>query len=218
MSAEKELEKKFWSFGKALGARPELFLNTKHQLTMMKRHDEKTYYHEMRVALIAAKLAEISGKKDIKPEFFGGANHDMGKLLIDNKVLQAKNFSNKEYVEVKSHAKAGYYLQERFLFTALIAGFHHAFQENGYGISMQTLQKIKTSDENKARITNAAFLVALADFYDALLTRKSRLEKNRSAMEIMFDAYPGKKKTIKLLFENPEIKTIINPFASKLFE
>lgn len=220
MMVEKELEKIFWSFGKDLSPRPELFLNTKNQLKMMKKHHLPTYLHEIRVGLIAAYLAEAMGERDIKPEFFGGANHDMGKLLVEKKILETKDITNEEYEEIKSHAEVGYYLQEKFLFTSFIAGFHHNFQENGYGVSEKALESHKIEENQKKRIITAARRVALADFFDALLTRKTKLKNGNGAEpeEIMASVYPDSKEELRILFGHEKINEIINPFFSKLFQ
>lgn len=146
-------------------------------LEALKFHNARMYAHSLRVGIYAQGMADYEGWKDSKFPFFGGCGHDYGKCLISNRILNSKHFTPDKYEKVKQHAYIGFEgLKDKFLFTAFIAGLHHRYQlggESNYGIDLKKDSPIPLSEETVSSIHQTAELVALADFFDALTTRKN---------------------------------------------
>src|SRR3990172_10322285 len=100
----------------------------------MKGHSRDPYLHECRVALLAKRLAEHCGFKSVKPEFFGGLNHDVGKLSIEKELLGKDEITDLDYEKIKNHTYVGARGLSEHLVTAYIAGSHHKYQKDGYGV------------------------------------------------------------------------------------
>jgi len=93
--------------------------------------------HMERVALLADETAKKL-KKDNKAAFFGGLLHDVGKIILPYQLFDGHNIDSAEYVEVKTHALAGFEaLKDLHLFVAFCAGAHHALYKNGYGLTVE---------------------------------------------------------------------------------
>lgn len=154
-------------------------------------HSPGAWEHSLRVGLYALGLAVASGASPEERSLAtrGGVLHDIGKLEIDPAVLHAQPFEPGHFAIVKRHALYGF-LRLRRLDppVASVAGLHHSFQaEPYYG-----------TDPSSASgdVLWAAQVVAVCDFFDALLTRRDDRypEAARSpatAREILRHNYPG---------------------------
>jgi len=100
-----EIEKIFYNFIKEDSAHSRLREDTLLYLSMMKKHDPDTYFHEIRVSLISVFLAREFSYLDIRPELYGGANHDVGKIEISNRLLHKEKFRDADYKIIENHAK-----------------------------------------------------------------------------------------------------------------
>ena len=99
--------------------------------------------------------------------------HDIGKALIDPSILKKTNdFTEEDHKSIIPHVVYGYFiLRGVFDYTANIVVRHHRHGRNPYPETLPILP-----DDLKPHleaIDEAGRLLALADFYDALTTRKN---------------------------------------------
>lgn len=77
----------------------------------MRDVDDLTYVHSMNVALIASVIGKWMGynQEKIKVLTLAGLMHDIGKLLIPEKILNKPgNLTDNEYEIMKKHVNLGY--------------------------------------------------------------------------------------------------------------
>jgi hypothetical protein len=140
-------------------------------LAPLAAHNPETYAHSLRVGLYAASLARQE-ELDASLALHGGCAHDLGKIGVSNDVLRADIFGPEERDAVRGHASAGHeLLGPTHLFTSFIAGLHHQFQDDPYGIDLDIEAPAWINEENRDSILEVARIVALCDFYDSLTTR-----------------------------------------------
>lgn len=208
-----KIEKLFFEQAEKLECRKALFDTTLEQLNKMKQHHPATYYHEMRVALIAARIAEFCGHKDIKPEFYGGANHDTGKLGVNMQEYDAREITTSEFKKIKKHTNKGHLALKDYFFTSVIAGAHHKHQKNSYGINpAKIIRKTTLSDINKTRLEEAIINVSLADYYDACSTRNTKLVTKGERCQNIEENYPNQKDKVEFLKNDNVIREILGSY------
>jgi len=126
--------------------------------------------HAERVAFLAEAVA-LRMKKDAKAAFFAGLLHDAGKASIPNHLFDGRNITEEEYIEVKKHSIKGFMaLRNKHLFTAYCAGFHHALNAKGYGLTLKDFPddwELRTVK----KVLDIATIIAICDYIDAALTR-----------------------------------------------
>lgn len=145
----------------------------------LKGHSQFHYAHSLRVGIYAYGIARFEGQPDLHLPLFGGFGHDIGKVTIDKALLETTgSFTNEQWRQVSAHAEAGFdILRERgFPFTAFIAGAHHLYQEEPYGIQLAT-QELLADPVDLAHVRSVAELVALSDQFDSMSTRNN--DRNR---------------------------------------
>ena len=143
-------------------------------LSPLAAHNAETYAHSLRVGLYASALARQEGLDDLMA-LYGGCGHDLGKVAVANEILRATDFGPAERVALRDHPRVGYeMLRDRFFFAALIAGLHHTFQPDPYGIDLSNPEIPPLYAGLKETLLSVAQLVAECDFYDALTTRPRR--------------------------------------------
>ncbi|MGC9114255.1 MAG: HD-GYP domain-containing protein [Candidatus Micrarchaeia archaeon] len=196
--SESSLEEIWKQRKKELPTESKLSENTEHLLGLLKNHCLEAYQHSLRVALLADELATREGMQDAKPAFYGGSLHDCGKLMLPASLLNAPQINNHAYKEIKKHAEYGYkMLAEKHPVCAMIAGSHHRIARGGYGLQPHEA-KLPFSLHSKPTIMQAAITVALADYFDAAMTRrKAEGTQIKAEMEHAFNRHAKK---IPLLF------------------
>ena len=159
----------------------------------IKEHNFSTYEHCARVALKGVEVAESLewGINAGRALYYGGLLHDLGKINIDRRILDKKDFDSEDMDKIKPHVMDGYImLKEDFPFSALICLKHHSYQVNGYPkiINPDFLNsKIKTNKLDKFSKT-----IALLDYNDAINHRKN----NKS------DIHADRKKVMQKMHDN----------------
>jgi putative nucleotidyltransferase with HDIG domain len=160
-----------------------------HYLTVLRTRHEDTFNHAIRVGLLASKMAEHADIPEVTPKMmmWAGLLHDIGKALIPPELLtKVAEFSEDDYEVMEGHVIYGWMmLQKVFDFTAHVIVRHHQFGKRSYP---KTLPPLPHYLEAKRDVIEAAArLLALADYYDALTTRKN--DKHRGDDSEMRDIY-----------------------------
>src|SRR5271157_2695985 len=150
-------------------------------LLILKNRDEATYQHSIRVGILASKIAIYAAKPGIsaKMMLWAGLLHDIGKALIPPGVLTKKAvFTQDDYAAMEPHVKYGWdMLTSVHDYTAHIIVRHHQFGPHPYPEVLPPLPDHLKDKADQIRI--AARLLALADYFDALMNRDN--DRNGSA-------------------------------------
>lgn len=172
--------------------------------------------HVKRVAYISAFLAEKLGfsPRSVDMMHLAASMHDVGKLAIDEKILNKPGkLTAEEFEQVKNHCLYGYELlknsqRELLKEAAIIAYEHHEnFDGSGYPRGL-----------NGNEIHLISRIVALVDVFDALATKRVYKEKwpqdeiisyLHSQRGVKFDPY-----ILDLFFDHiDEINTIFQTYS-----
>jgi polar amino acid transport system substrate-binding protein len=142
-------------------------------LLILKNRDAATYEHSVRVGILSSKIAIYAAKPGIsaKMMLWAGLLHDIGKALVPPGVLTKKAaFTQDDYAAMEPHVKYGWdMLNDVHDYTAHIIVRHHRFGSKPYP---ETLPPLPDHLVSRAEtIEAAARLLALADYYDALMNR-----------------------------------------------
>lgn len=148
-------------------------------LQILKNRDQKTYEHSVRVGVLASKIALYAAQPGISARMllWAGLLHDIGKTLVPPGVLtKASNFTQDDYAAMEPHVKYGWdMLASVHDWTAHILVRHHQFGPKPYPALPPLPEYLADREE---MITRAARLLALADYFDALIHRGN--DKNGS--------------------------------------
>lgn len=143
----------------------EMFSGIVHALTSaIDAKDQYTRGHSARVARISVRLAGELGCDENTQNtiYLAGLLHDIGKIGVDDRVLQKPGkLSEEEYEHIKSHAEVGHRILHglKQMDDILPVVLHHHEWWNGGGYP-QHLPSVQ--------IPLAARIVAVADSYDAM--------------------------------------------------
>lgn len=147
------------------GEQEQLFSSAVHALTSaIDAKDRYTSGHSDRVARVSVCLAEELGlaKKDIETIYLGGLLHDIGKIGIDDSVLNKPGrLTDEEFEHIKRHPQFGYDILKgvRQMDAILPLVLHHHESWDGTGYPHQLAGE---------EIPLLARIVAVADAYDAM--------------------------------------------------
>ena len=140
-------------------------------LSTVKSHDEYTFYHSVNACILALAIGRMIGvdRHHLIPIGVGAVLHDIGKTAVSTSVLNYPGRLNDEqWKEITLHPQEGALAilaagGPGHEISATVAFEHHArFDGNGYpGISRQRRPHVYSR------------LVAVADTYDAITTRRS---------------------------------------------
>ena len=126
--------------------------------------DRYTSGHSNRVAYFSASLAERLGlsKMDRETIYLAGLLHDIGKIGIDDSVLnKAGELNDEEYEQIKLHPQLGYEIlkgvQQLDKVLPIVLHHHEAWDGSGYPHGLQATE-----------IPRMARIMAVADAFDAM--------------------------------------------------
>jgi polar amino acid transport system substrate-binding protein len=147
--------------------------NIKAYLRILKLRDPKTYEHSVRVGLLASKIALFAAKPGISAKMllWAGLLHDIGKTLVSPEVLtKTERFTPEDRAAMEPHVLYGWdMLSDVHDWTAHVIVRHHQFGPKPYPSELPPLPEYLN---NRAEtIHTAARLLAMADYYDALMNR-----------------------------------------------
>ncbi|MDO8558589.1 MAG: HD domain-containing protein [bacterium] len=141
------------------------------QLRILWEYHEPTARHSIRVGVLFSRIAEFLGL-DAKAALWPGLLHDIGKGPIDPDVLtKTEKFTEEDYKIMEPHVMNGWnMLQSIFDWTAQIMVRHHQFGKRPYP-AVLPVPSPNYTEETNAMFNRYARLLALADYYDALMYR-----------------------------------------------
>jgi len=135
-------------------------------LTQLKKRDEYTSQHSMNVCVLSVALGRYIGlsEKELKELGLCGMLHDMGKMLIPNKILNKPGkLVGKEIKIMKYHTVLGLKILKkskgRVPLSVINVAYSHHERVDGKGYPRGIGQD---------KLTRATRVVAIADMYDAL--------------------------------------------------
>ncbi|QQR92290.1 MAG: HD domain-containing protein [Candidatus Iainarchaeum archaeon] len=178
-------------------------------LSVIRLHSEPTYFHNLRVGLLASALLEGEGR-DPTLGFYGGALHDTGKALTEHSLLTGRDINADEYARIKAHAKDGFdLLRDHFKFCSAMAGMHHNEHSSGYGIEPKEMG-LELSHQSERLLHDVSVVIALADFVDAAMSRKAMVIKDpklqgKPLRTMLTMAYPSQRDRIQRILASPLI-------------
>ncbi len=148
------------------------------RLDSLGRWHYPTKLHSIRVSDYAARIGEHCEIPGIEPKplFWAGSLHDIGKERVRLELLERKDFfSAADYEEIKAHVEHTYWiLKDMHHMTAHIDIGHHLHGRDPYPKQLPQLPDYLIP--KKGLIDIYRRLLALADYYDTLLTRNDRLK------------------------------------------
>ncbi|MDD6428479.1 HD-GYP domain-containing protein [Candidatus Weimeria sp. HCP3S3_B5] len=150
----------------------------------IKTNDEYTFRHSVDVATISAIIGQKYGldRKQLHELLVAGLLHDMGKSEIPNEILnKPARLTDQEFEIMKSHSLLGYnILKEKHEFSpdVLLGVLQHHEKISGKGYPMGV---------HGDKIGLYPKIIAVADIYDALVTKRPYKEpfSQREAMEMI---------------------------------
>jgi|SRR5271166_2402360 len=149
-------------------------------LTILRNKDEKTFEHSVRVGILASKAAIYYAKPGVssKMMLWAGLLHDIGKALVDKDLLtKTEGFTEDDKTAMEPHVMYGFdMLSDVHDFTANIIVQHHRFGKQPYPTTVPPIPGYMGAFATV--INHAARLLALVDYYDALMNRDN--DKNGS--------------------------------------
>jgi len=138
---------------------------------LMESRSTETATHVTRVSLISKELAKLYGRlndKYIETIFLASPLHDIGKILIDEKILhKPSQLNNEEFEIMKQHPQYAYNVlkksKQKLIQSAAIISYQHHENYDGSGYP----QGLKGED-----IHIFGRIVAIADVLDALTHKR----------------------------------------------
>lgn len=140
------------------------------QLTGLKNYDEYTYFHSANVAVLAISLGSVISTEHrfLSSLGTGALLHDVGKLALDQKILNKQGSLNEdEWEYVRRHPVDGAQmvaLMPGVDRSAIVTVLEHHMRYDGTGYP-------QTYPRRPQRL--ASRIVAVADSYDAMTSRRS---------------------------------------------
>jgi len=168
-TSEKLLEEAFENEGIAQNHRDDIRV----YLQILKKRDRKTYEHSVRVGVLASKIALYAAQPGVSARMllWAGLLHDIGKTLVHPSVLtKTSNFTPEDHAAMEPHVQYGWdMLNNIHDWTAHVVIRHHQFGPKPYPAELPPLPEYLQAKESM--IQTAARLLAMADYYDALMHR-----------------------------------------------
>lgn len=150
----------------------------------IQEYDDYTYTHSLNVGVIAMVLGKRMNLSDAVLFNVGlaGFLHDIGKLRIPSEIINKPGkLTEEEYRIIKSHPRFGYEMVRHSphvneAVERLILFHHERADGSGYPLGL-----------TQEKIGNLSFIIAIADFYDAMTSARSykRALTPKEAMQVI---------------------------------
>ena len=157
----------------------------------LKTHDNYTYAHSVNVCILSVLTGKTIGMNrfDLRDMAIGALLHDIGKVFIDNDILNKPGkLSPEEFAVVKEHSRYGFDALRSKVSISLVSAhvaFQHHEREDGSGYPRGI---------HSTEIHRFAKIVAVADSYDAMTTQRvyKSAMMNHIAIENLVNEAPVK--------------------------
>ena len=191
------------------GIKPATWAQYKETIRPLAEHSPMMYAHSLRVGIYSYGIARSEGWKDLHFPLFAGCGPDVGPIGIDLDTLESTaKFTDEQYEDMKRHPEIGYHiLKHTHLYSALIAGLHHAYRSDGYGLDLSALESPALSAQSKEKIESVAKLIMLVDFFDSLTTRKNdkglaTFDDREAQRAVLQEHFPDSPSRVDWLFDH----------------
>lgn len=136
------------------------------ELTHIQMHSENTFTHSVNVCVLSLLTGLSLGLNQLQLRDLGiGASlHDVGKTLLDTKILNKHKLNNEEKAEFAKHTNIGFEILRQYKELNLLAA-HMSFQHHEHFDGTGYPRGLKNHE-----ISQFARIVAYADIYDNLIT------------------------------------------------
>ncbi|MBN2052879.1 HD domain-containing protein [Candidatus Woesearchaeota archaeon] len=173
------------------------------------------YPHNLRVGLMNSRLSRALDRP-AELAFTSGLLHDFGKTAIKDKTLYVvDDFNDKQKAEMRYHVENGFnIIHSAFPEEAAVILWHHYFQRNSYPrlsrikelLGSLSLPKFFISKQLAIkRYMREGLQLALADYYDALVTRNNKKNNGVISSEdsktFLLEEYPSHGQLIRKLYD-----------------
>jgi HD-GYP domain-containing protein (c-di-GMP phosphodiesterase class II) len=166
-------------------------------LSTVKSHHEYTFYHSVNTSILSVSMGRMAGLpyEDQVLLGLGAMLHDIGKTRVPVSILQSPGrLDSRQWEEIRRHPQLG---AEAILaaaapgeeLSAVVALEHHA-RYDGSGYPRLVYHDHTVSPGHSHPLHFFSRLVAVADTYDAITTRRSyrRAEPPTRALQVLVDA------------------------------
>lgn len=158
--------------------------NVVYNMVDIRSHDNYTYAHSVNVCIISVMvgIALNLNRKQLETLGVGALMHDIGKIVVDNKILnKPTKLEPSESELVRKHAQDGYELLKKkanINFLASHVALQHHEREDGSGYPRGLIGK---------RIHRFSKIVAVADAYDAMTSNRAYQKEitSQEALEVI---------------------------------
>ncbi len=148
-------------------------------LIKLRKHHRDTGSHSVRVGIMSIALGESYSLDEHNLRFlgYGGLLHDIGKLEVPAWLLDKSGVLGKEeQMILHEHPRKGYEILAKFYPPEVkhLVVAHHEFKADSYPRSGNDRRKDQrnSSDRRKADVSFLGQLIALADIYDTLSSKR----------------------------------------------
>lgn len=153
-------------------------------LITLKGHNDYTYHHSVDVAAVGAVLGARAGlqKWDLEELVLGCLLHDIGKVHIDNAILDKPGpLTDEEFAEVQRHPELGFEIVRRLPIQSIIPAhvcFQHHERQDGGGYPRGLVGSNRAVRRSAERLSGRRLLLmaevaAVADVYTALVSDRA---------------------------------------------
>jgi len=167
---------------------------------LIKIKHEPTYCHSVRVALYGIKISKFT-MLDPRMMLCAGLLHDIGKVAIDNDLLEKRSFTVADREKIREHSIYGYYIlkgvHDFFAETTLR---HHLYGLDGYP-KILPLNRVYFSAMSEELIESYSKALAIIDFYDAVITREDNYQLQGAVKDSLIKNFPNLAEIIEFSYE-----------------
>ena len=161
----KDLQNAYSTIKEICDESPVLIFKTLHE---NQPEDDVVYSHSFNVAIISILIAQWAGFNETEKQkvFEGAIMHDIGKLFVDDDVLNKEDkLSNKEKAQISSHTVEGYKeFRKSGLSTDILSSIlmhHERIDGSGYPLGLRG-----------EKINRFARIIAIADKYEGMTSKR----------------------------------------------
>lgn len=191
----------FFDKGKALGISGRSLSSIQSYFNIFREKHKEQYTASCNVALLGLETGKALNM-DSKALYFAGALHDIGKILLPNKVLNANPFKEEDMLEMEKHPEFSYrILMELHPFSAEVALRHHRYQPRPYPSKLPPPLDC-FSERSLKKIEDYSKIISVLDCYEACSRSNGRNKgSNLTTYELLLRERNECSELVDILFE-----------------